>query len=74
MVDGCFSDPIPPAPLPTPSVPTPYIGSHRFSVLIETDPQNISPKKKYRDLKKKFKYLVYVSSKLDMEKTLESIL
>jgi hypothetical protein len=55
-------------------VPTPYIGSHRFSVLIETDPQNISPKKKYRDLKKKFKYLVYVSSKLDMEKTLESIL
>ena len=39
-----------------------YIGSQRFAmaVLSDMDSQNISPKSKYRELKKKFKYLVYV--------------
>jgi hypothetical protein len=51
--------------------PSPYVGSSRFamSILAEMDSQSqqqenvitVSPKKKYRELKKKFKFLVYVS-------------
>jgi len=42
-----------------------YIGSQRFamSVLNDMDTQSLSPKTKYRELKKKFKFLVYVSLK-----------
>uniref|UniRef100_A0A915MBZ1 INO80 complex subunit E n=1 Tax=Meloidogyne javanica TaxID=6303 RepID=A0A915MBZ1_MELJA len=38
-----------------------YIGSQRFamSVLNDMDTQSLSPKTKYRELKKKFKFLVY---------------
>jgi hypothetical protein len=40
-----------------------YIGSERFanSILNNINSQDLSPKTKYRELKKKFKYLVYVS-------------
>jgi len=42
-----------------------YVGSQRFamSVLNDMDTQSLSPKTKYRELKKKFKFLVYVSLK-----------
>ncbi|KAL3116097.1 hypothetical protein niasHT_007397 [Heterodera trifolii] len=48
-----------PPPLPHPHL---YIGSQRFTaaIMAEMEAQpNVSPKQKYRDLKKKFKYLVY---------------
>ncbi|KAI3413502.1 hypothetical protein GPALN_010992 [Globodera pallida] len=47
---------------PPPPLPHLYIGSQRFatSIMAEMEVQpNVSPKHKYRDLKKKFKYLVY---------------
>uniref|UniRef100_A0A914HAT5 Uracil-DNA glycosylase-like domain-containing protein n=1 Tax=Globodera rostochiensis TaxID=31243 RepID=A0A914HAT5_GLORO len=47
---------------PPPPLPHLYIGSQRFasSIMAEMEVQpNVSPKQKYRDLKKKFKYLVY---------------
>uniref|UniRef100_A0A915MPP5 Uncharacterized protein n=1 Tax=Meloidogyne javanica TaxID=6303 RepID=A0A915MPP5_MELJA len=43
-----------------------YIGSQRFamSVLNDMDTQSLSPKTKYRELKKKFKFLVYPCYKI----------
>ena len=41
-----------------------YIGSQRFAISLLSDSSDalLSPKMKYRELKKKFKFLVYVSN------------
>ncbi|KAF7636881.1 hypothetical protein Mgra_00003619 [Meloidogyne graminicola] len=48
-------------PQQQPNMHSSYIGSQRFAMAIlnDMDSQTLSPKSKYRELKKKFKYLVY---------------